>query len=136
MTSVFNGATKSIPADARNFISLSSLAYAGGINSLNVTTGTLATAAWAGNGGAGSGSRYTSSIAGAGARLRDMGRTYVSASRVFRKVQLMVPVSTTNQSTFGVEGKTGTAPFEDFLTGYIEVGWEGSGNGAPVARTF
>lgn len=132
---------KQIPADARNFIPVSSLAYPGGINSLNTTTGVLATAAWAGGGRqpndtvAGPGTRYTSSINGPGAgKLRDMGKTYVSASRVFRKVQLVVPVSTTNQSTFGVEGNQNTTPNVDYLTGYIELGWEGSGFPAPVAR--
>jgi hypothetical protein len=138
---------KQIPADARNFVPISSLAYPGGINSLNATNGQLATAAWAGGGRqpsdtanngnsvAVSGSRYTSSINGPGAgKLRDMGKTYVSASRVFRKVQLIVPVSTTNQSTFGVEGNQNTTPTVDYLTGYIELGWEGSGIPAPVAR--
>jgi len=63
-----------------------------------------------------------------------MGKTYVSAGRVFRKVQLIVPVSTTNQSTFGVEGNQNTSPNVDYLTGYIELGWEGAGVPAPVAR--
>jgi hypothetical protein len=138
---------KQIPADARNFVPISSLAYPGGINSLNATNGQLATAAWSGTGrpagpagytvtaGLADGTRYTSSINGPGAgKLRDMGKTYVSASRVFRKVQLIVPVSTTNQSTFGVEGNQNTTPSVDYLTGYIELGWEGSGVPAPVAR--
>jgi hypothetical protein len=134
---------KQIPTDARNFIPVSSLAYPGGINSLNATNGTLATAAWSGSGQApgnatgGSGTRYTSSINGPGAgKLRDMGKTYVSSGRVFRKVQLIVNVSTNNQSTFGVEGNTPTTPGVDYLTGYIELGWEGAGQPAPVARTM
>lgn len=138
---------KTIPTDARNFVPISSLAYPGGINSLNATNGQLATAAWAGGGRqpsdttnngntvAVSGSRYTSSINGPGAgKLRDMGKTYVSSGRVFRKVQLIVPVSTTNQSTFGVEGNQNTSPNVDYLTGYIELGWEGAGFPAPVVR--
>lgn len=142
MTSI-PGYLKQIPTDARNFIPVSSLAYPGGINSLNATNGQLATAGWSGSGQApgnttgGSGTRYTSSINGPGAgKLRDMGKTYVSSGRVFRKVQLIVNVSTNNQSTFGVEGNQNTSPNVDYLTGYIELGWEGAGQPAPVARTM
>lgn len=135
--------TKQIPSDSRNFVPVSSLAYPGGINSLNLTNGTLATAAWAGSGrpagyttnvavGLADGTRYTSSINGPGAgKLRDMGKTYVSSYRVFRKVQLIVPNA---PSTFGVEGNQNTTPSVDYLTGYIELGWEGAGVPAPVAR--
>jgi hypothetical protein len=130
---------KQIPSDSRNFVPVSSLAYPGGINSLN-TTGVLATALWSGDGratavgGAAGGTRYTSSINGPGAgKLRDMGKTYLSASRVFRKVQLIVP-NTQTTSTFGVEGNQNTSPNVDYLTGYIELGWEGAGTPAPVAR--
>jgi hypothetical protein len=133
---------KTIPTDARNFIPVSSLAYPGGINSLNVVNGTLTTATWSGTGRApydplsvaAPGTRYTSSISGPGAgKLRDMGKTYVSTGRVFRKVQLIVPNA---PSTFGVEGnQANTAPNADYLTGYIELGWEGAGFPAPVART-
>jgi len=133
---------KQIPSDSRNFVPISSLAYPGGINSLNTTTGVLATALWAGDGRApasaapptNGGTRYTSSINGPGAgKLRDMGKTYLSASRVFRKVQLIVP-NTQTTSTFGVEGNQNTSPNVDYLTGYIELGWEGAGTPAPVAR--
>ena len=138
MTSIPYG-LKSIPADARNFIPVSSLAYPGGINSLNTTTGTLSTAAWSGqpNGNfAGQGSKYTSSINGPGAgKLRDLGKTYISSNRFFRKVQLIVP-NTATTSTFGVEGNQSTSPNVDYLTGYIEIGWEGNGTPAPVARTM
>jgi hypothetical protein len=132
---------KQIPSDSRNFVPISSLAYPGGINSLT-TTGVLATALWAGDGRApasaapatNGGTRYTSSINGPGAgKLRDMGKTYLSASRVFRKVQLIVP-NTQTLSTFGVEGNQNTSPNVDYLTGYIELGWEGAGTPAPVAR--
>ena len=128
---------KTIPTDARNFIPVSSLAYPGGINALNATTGVLTTAAWSGGGtpALGGGTKYTSSINGPGAgKLRDMGRTYVSTGRVFRKVQLIVP-NTQVTSTFGVEGRVNTTPVEDYLTGYIELGWEGAGYPAPVARS-
>lgn len=133
---------KQIPTDARNFIPVSSLLYAGGINSLNEANGTLTTATWAlnpepgtsGNPGPISlGTAYLSSINGPGAgKLRDMGKTHVSSGRVFRKVQLIVPNS---PATFGVQGASATVPNQDYLTGYIELGWEGNGSPAPVARS-
>ena len=142
MTSIPYG-LKSIPADSRNFMPVSSLLYAGGINSLNTTTGVLATASWAVNvipgtsgnpGGVSLGTRYASSINGPGAgKLRDLGKTYVSSNRFFRKVQLIVP-NTATTSTFGVEGNVSTSPNVDYLTGYIELGWEGNGSSAPVVR--
>jgi hypothetical protein len=130
---------KQIPTDSRNFVPVSSLLYPGGINALNATTGVLTTAVWTTNpsvytSGVSQGTRYASSINGPGAgKLRDMGRTYVSTGRVFRKVQLIVP-NTQQTSTFGVEGRTPTTPSEDYLTGYIELGWEGAGVPAPVVR--
>jgi len=140
---------KQIPTDARNFVPVSSLAYPGGINSLNTTSGVLTPAQWAGIGRAPgdpvntnavaagtSGTKYTSSINGPGAgKLRDMGKTYLSSGRVFRKVQLVV-ANTQTTSTFGVEGNQNTTPNQDYLTGYIELGWEGAGTPAPVARTM
>ena len=145
MTSIPYG-LKSIPADARNFMPVSSLTYAttgatgsAGINSLNTTTGVLTQALWARDpsvytGGVSQGSRYTSSINGPGAgKLRDLGKTYVSSNRFFRKVQLIVP-NTATTSTFGVEGNVSTSPNVDYLTGYIELGWEGNGQSAPVVR--
>ena len=144
MTSISYG-LKQIPADSRNFMPVSSLLYPGGVNALNAATGVLTTASWAVNvvpgtagnpGGVSVGTRYASSINGPGAgKLRDLGKTYVSANRFFRKVQLMLP-NTATTSTFGIEGKTSTSPGEDYLTGYIELGWEGNGSSAPVARTM
>jgi hypothetical protein len=71
-----------------------------------------------------------------------MGKTYVSSGRAFRKVQLIVPnvangkVQGAGASTFGVAGQDATdAPTADYLTGYIELGWEGQNQGAPVARS-
>jgi len=144
MTSIPYG-LKQIPMDSRNFMPVSSLLYPGGINSLNTTTGVLATAGWAVNpligtwGSPGSvslGNRYASSINGPGAgKLRDLGKTVVSSGRVFRKVQLVVP-NTATTSTFGVEGNQNTVPNVDYLSGYIELGWEGNGQAAPVVRTM
>jgi hypothetical protein len=143
---------RQVPNDGRFFVPVSSLAYSGSINELNRTNGTLQTAAWlfkdytshTGNPGAegttattGGSSSYLSSIKGPGAgKLRDLGKTYVSAGRTFRKVQLINYGGQTNgtSGTFGVGGQGGTVPDSDFLTGYIELGWEGSGYPAPVVR--
>jgi len=78
------------------------------------------------------------SSAGAGL-LKDMGKTIVSSTRVFRKVQLVVPSSigalnTRALSTFGVGGDSpATLPAGDYFTAYIELGSEGSGNATRVA---
>lgn len=96
--------------------------------------GSFSTASWAtlSYPGATNGNPYLSSINGAGAGiLKDMGRTVVSSGRTFRKVQLVAPLlSTTN----GVAGQNpGTNPVQDYLTGYIELGFDGNGRAAPVA---
>ena len=140
MTSI-GGYVKQIPNDARFFTPISSLAYQGAINALNRTTGVLTQATWlryAGTDGSpagpGNGTSFLSSVNGPGAgRLRDLGKTYVSAGREFRKVQLVWYGSAT-AATFGVNGASGTVPDQDYLTGYIELGWEGAGIPAPVAR--
>lgn len=79
--------------------------------------------------------RYLSSINGAGAGiLRDLGKNVTSGGRTFRKVELVVRQVGTN-STFGVEGNAlGTNPNADYLTGYIEFGFEGTGPAAPVVQ--
>ena len=74
-------------------------------------------------------SRYLSTLSSmnAGGILRDMGKTVVSSNRTFRKVQLVAP-----SLAAGVVGSAATSG--DYLTGYIELGWEGAGTPAPVAR--
>lgn len=138
---------KQIPTDARNFIPVSSLLNI--VYGLNEATATLTVATWAmgsavpGFTGGFTPSKYASSIASAGAgKLRDMGKTYVSSGRAFRKVQLIVPgtingaATGAGVSTFGVAGESEqAAPTSDYLTGYIELGWEGQNQGAPVARS-
>jgi hypothetical protein len=138
---------KQIPTDSRNFIPVSSLLNI--VYGLNEATATFTIASWAqGNATANpvapfTPSVYASSIASAGAgKLRDMGKTYVSSGRAFRKVQLIVPgtlngaTTGAGVSTFGVAGQSETAqPTSDYLTGYIELGWEGQNQGAPVARS-
>lgn len=147
MTSIAGlGFIKQIPADSRNFIPVSSLLNL--VLGLNEATTVLSPATWAqGNSIPGntqwSGSPFASSIASAGAgKLRDMGKTYVSSGRAFRKVQLIVPGTVNGKatgagaSTFGVAGESEAAqPTSDYLTGYIELGWEGQNQGAPVARS-
>ena len=87
---------------------------------------------------ASNGNPYLSSINGAGAGLlKDMGKTVISAGRTFRKVQLVVNAARsggTNYalSTNGVAGQINTTPVQDFLTGYIELGFDGTGPSAPV----
>jgi hypothetical protein len=102
--------------------SLTNLVFA-----LNTTTNQLTTATWATFG-----SRYLSSVQTAGGLLKDHGKTYLSGGRTFRKVQLVVPQSTGTQSTFGVGGATGTTPNQDYLTGYIEVGFDAAAGTAPT----
>lgn len=102
------------------------------IFSYNPTSGasTFSVATWTSTGA-------TSSLvqaAGAGI-LRDMGKTVVSSGRTFRKVQLVV----VSPSTFGVGGPAvgGTVSFsatgEDYLSGYIELGFPSAGNPSQVA---
>lgn len=98
------------------------------IFALNTTTNQLSTASWANFG-----SRYLSSVNAAGQGiLKDCGRPYVSAGRTFRRVQLVIPQSTGTVSTNGVNGAAGTVPTQDFLTGYIEVGFPESGAATPT----
>ena len=98
------------------------------IFALNGTTNQLSTASWAYFG-----SRYLSSINASGAGLlKDHGRTYISGGRTFRKVQLVVPQSTGTQSTFGVGGATGLTPTQEYLTGFIEVGFDAASGLVPT----
>ena len=62
-----------------------------------------------------------SSFFTAGRLLKDMGKTVVSASRTFRKVQAVVNAGATSSATFGVNGSPAYATF------YLESGNEGAG---------
>lgn len=83
---------------------------------------------------------YYSSVRAAGAGiLKDLGKQVLSSGRVFRKVQLVVrqvgASPSTTVSTFGVAGtNTGAAANQDYLTGYIELGFDGAGPATPVAQ--
>ena len=91
--------------------------------------GVFTAADWASNGS--SASALTSSIStiAAGGLLKDMGKTVVSSSRTFRKVQLVTATATGVSGTSTMNGP--------FLTGYIELGTGNGGlpttAGAPVA---
>lgn len=106
----------------------------GKVYAYNPTALTFSTAMWAGNGNSQPiATAFTSSIASAGAGLlRDLGKTIVSSSRTFRKVQL---VTSSAVGSFGVGGNASTAAGEDYLTGYIEIGFgTAQSTPAPVAK--
>jgi hypothetical protein len=66
--------------------------------------------------------------------FRDMGKTLVSSSRVFRKVQLLTSTnSLTNGGTAGVGGVDVAGV--NYLTGYIELPGTGGENSGVVAIT-
>ena len=97
--------------------------------------GSFSTASWATLWYNGKGNPYLSSLKAAGAGLlRDMGKTVTSSGRTFRKVQLLQN-GAGFVSTGGVAGQNGagTTPVQDYLTGFIELGFEGAGTPAPVA---
>jgi hypothetical protein len=144
MTSVFNGATKVNAGDIGFYINVGSL-Y-GQINYLNTVNGalSLSSANWAScglNSPAGAAgnplmSTTTGGVSlttGGGAILKDLGKTVVSSLRTFRKVQLVRHNTNVARSTFGVAGQAATTG-EDYLTGYIELCFEGNGTPAPVAH--
>lgn len=130
----------SIPARIRTntpayYMPLSSIE--GLIYAYNGTAGALpfTNATWASTG-----TPYMSSVRAAGAGiLRDLGKQVISSGRVFRKVQLVVrqvgAAPSTTVSTFGVAGtNTGAAANQDYLTGYMELGFDGLGPATPVAQ--
>ena len=131
MTSIAARTRQNAPSHFMTISSLSGLVYA-----YNPTAGTstFTNATWAQIG-----TPYRSSIAQAGGLLKDIGKNVISANRYFRKVQLVVanggPKPSTGASTFGVAGTNlGTYPNQDYLTGYIELGYEGGGTPAPVVQ--
>ena len=130
------------------------ITYGSGAGGTYVASSMPSVVAWC-QGGAGAiapyntaaGNPYLSSINGAGAGiLKDLGKTVVSAGRTFRKVQLVVNNSQRNGANFALStngvaggdtyqlaGNTGTS-VQDFLTGFIEFGFEGTGPSAPVVQ--
>jgi hypothetical protein len=130
MTSLIS-ATKQIPANAGYYITVGDARLRFYANngtdeapSMGQMVSTMST----------SGAAVSSLITTAGAGVfKDMGKTLVSSSRVFRKVQLLAGPATTE----GVAG--GAAAPTAYLTGYIELpGTHGLSSGSalhtPVAR--
>lgn len=76
---------------------------------------------------------------GAYSLLKDMGQTIVSANRLFRKVAPLLSGQSANP--FGTSGtgiafgvSTVSATDSTPLIGYVELGYEGFGKAAPIAR--
>jgi hypothetical protein len=132
MSSVAARTRQNAPSHFMNISSLSGLIYA---YTPVATSGNFSTATWA---SVGVNNPYLSTIATAGGLLKDLGKNIISSNRYFRKIQLTLPNGgpkpSTGASTFGVAGAVGTSPNVDYLTGYIELGYEGGGVPAPVVQ--
>lgn len=136
MTSVVSRVRQNSPS---HFMSISSLT--GAVLAYNPTAGsvTFSTAQWAWTPQTGN-QAYLSTLTNPGALLKDLGKNIVSSNRYFRKVQFVARQGTVASggvlaSTFGVGGQAlGTFPNADYLTGYIELGYEGGGTPAPVVQ--
>ena len=142
MTSIASRTRQNAPSHYMPLSSLEGLIYA--YNPTTKTTEQFVAATWASSGITQTDGQYYSSVRQAGAGiLTDLGKQVISSGRIFRKVQLVVrngavaartPTTGAN-STFGVAGTaTGAALNQDFLTGYIELGYEGTGPATPVAQ--
>jgi len=106
----------------------------------NMAAPVFSTATWAFAKAGATTSFLSAAVATAGSLLlKDMGVTVVSSLRTFRKVQVVLNTNVA-VSTFGVAGAVATSGTvgagygEDYLTGFIELGFEGNGNPAPVAH--
>jgi hypothetical protein len=62
--------------------------------------------------------------------VKDMGKTVVSSSRVFRKIQAVDSSDATAKAAFGVTG----GPDNNYASYYVELGREGSGTPVPLVR--
>ena len=126
MTSLYGSRIRQVSSDSGYYVPIGNLMGKISAEPL-VAGGPLSTAAWAQT------SKFTSTInaAGTGALLKDMGKTLVSAGRTFRKIQVVRNTGTGSASTFGVAGDSSTTPNQDYLTGYIELGFEAQGGAAP-----
>jgi hypothetical protein len=96
--------------------------------------------------GSGTTAANAAGFVAAGKIIKDMGRSIVSAGRVFRKFAPVVQgIGANNTSSFGVVGAAGTTLNAGEGTFYLEVGREGSGasqatnvagSPAPILRYF
>jgi hypothetical protein len=124
--------TKQIPANAGYYINVADCR-----TSFYANTGSDEAPTMAANVYANSSITSTYMATAGNAIFKDMGKTLVSASRVFRKVQLVVNTGfVVSGGTSGVGG-VDNSPV-NYLTGYIELpGQHGSGSttgATPVAR--
>jgi hypothetical protein len=71
----------------------------------------------------------SAALVAAGSLLKDMGKSVVSSGRVFRKFAPVV-----SGASAGVVGSAAAAPNSGYGSFYLEVGREGTGAPAPVAR--
>ncbi len=125
MTSLYGSKTRQVSNDAGYYIPVGD--NRNGVSAVLADGVTLSTAAW----GAAAAATCSTIVAGGGI-LKDMGKTHISAGRTFRKIQVVRTGAAFN-STFGVGGDASTAPNQDYLTGYLELGFEGTGSPAKVA---
>jgi len=96
------------------------------IKSYDSNTNTFGAAAW-------TQTNQSTLVNGIGSSLlKDLGKTVVSSGRTFRKIQVVSQQDGAGPSTFGVGGDVNRGA--DYLTGYIELGFEGNGSPAPVAQ--
>jgi len=135
MTSLLSGQRQTL-TDGGYYINLGDLRglilnrSSEGSGNTGTNGGSFSTASWSFSTMSPGSGWVSTSLASIGkAVLRDMGRTVVSSSRTFRKIQLVVPQQYAN-STFGVSGTTTTG--EAYYTGYIELGL---GEGTPSGWT-
>ena len=78
----------------------------------------------------------STNVVGVGALLKDMGRTVVSSGRTFRKFAPVLGGTADRASSLGVLGGVGATPNAGYGSFYLEVGREGAGTPAPIARYF
>ena len=129
------------------FIVMSPLANSDGTTTTNNFVNTITTAASGSGGaflapafaptlmsaviGAGTTAANAASFVQTGKLLEDMGKSVVSAGRVFRKFAPVVSATGT-VSSFGNVGAAGTATNAGYGSFYLEVGREGQGPAAPA----
>lgn len=126
MTSLLRS-SRQVSTDGGYYISLTT-GLSSFIRAYDSDTKTFTNALWA------STVATSATISTVGSLLKDLGTTVVSAGRTFRKIQVVSRQTGAGLSTFGVGGPEATADGADYLTGYIELGFDGSGTAAPVAQ--
>lgn len=114
------------------------LAYSGDQGSgANSVAGTFSTAGWAEVAASAAQSSFLRGLIGPNTLLKDMGKTVISSLRTFRKI---AAVSTITQNPYAAAGNTDATygavvdAAGNPLVGYIELGYEGFGAPAKVAK--